>query len=655
MISGKSTALIIAFCLAFSLLTACDTTAADQKLIVLCYHAVLPEPDRNDPYTISRYVFVKQMEYLKTHGYNPVSLDDMLRAKKGEKPLPPKPVLLMFDDGYVSYREFILPVLEKYGYPSVLAVVGNFVGYKPKGLPEPVMTWQQIREVSKHRLVEIASHSYDLHRSIRYTPQGNVAAAANVKLYNEEKKTIESKEEYRKRIEEDFLKQQQVFEKELGYRPRAMVWPYGKYSQPAVEAAEKFGYQFAFTLENGYSGLDDLMHIKRNMVINEPVDEFLKSLKAEFDPLKEFIKMVKNPLYDKKLIRAAQVDLDLVYDPDPAQIEKNLGRLIDRLVVMRVNTVFLQAFADPDGTGNIRSVYFPNRVLPVRADIFSYAAHQISIREIQVYAWMPTLSIELPDKKLNDSLRVRAYSKGSTGLSTSWYNRLSPFNSITLKTIRMLYEDLASNSQIDGILFQDDAYLNDFEDFHPEAAEQFRKKFNRQLSYESVRQDAGFFKKWTEFKTWTIISFLDELKKTVRYWRPEARFARNMYAEVLLNPSAEEWYAQNYELFLRHYDFVALMAYPQMEKADNPVKWLASIVNKVKKHNGIDKTIFKIQTYDWDKKEWLDNNLLRRELRAILQSGGLHLAYYPDDYTIDKPGLNIIKLEMSTKTFPFLP
>ena len=65
---------------------------------------------------------------------------------------------------------------------------------------------------------------------------------------------------------------------------------------------------------------------------------------------------------------------------------------------MKVNTVFLQAFADPDGTGTIRSVYFPNKVLPVRANIFSHAVHQIIIRDMKVYAWMPTLSIELPDE-----------------------------------------------------------------------------------------------------------------------------------------------------------------------------------------------------------------------------------------------------------------
>ncbi|MBN2653862.1 MAG: poly-beta-1,6-N-acetyl-D-glucosamine N-deacetylase PgaB [Nitrospirae bacterium] len=632
-----------------------DLSADSNKFIVLCYHAVVKNPDPKDPYTLPYSIFVKQMEYLKANEYNPVSLDEILKSKKGGNPLPEKAVLLMFDDGYISYKDFILPLLEKYGFPSVLAVVGNFVGYQPKDLPEPVMTWNQIKEVSKNSLVEIAAHSYDMHKAIRYTPQGNVAAAFNVKLFDKNKKTIETSEEYVKRIEEDFSKQQDIFEKELGFKPRAMVWPYGKYNQAAIDAAMRFGYQFAFTLENGWGTTEDLFKIKRNMLLTEPLDEFLKSLKAEYDPMREFIKMIKNPQEDKKLIRAVQVDLDLIYDPDPAQVEKNLGRLIDRLVEMRVNTVFLQAFADPDGNGNIKSVYFPNRVLPVRADIFSYAAHQIYIREIQVYAWMPTLSIELPDKKLNESLRVRAFSNGSISPSTSWYNRLSPFSEKTLRAIRMLYEDLASNSQIDGILFQDDAYLNDFEDFHPDAADLFKNTFGKELSYETLKSDSALFRKWTSLKTKTLTKFLDELKGAVRYWRPEAKFTRNIYAEAVLNPYAEEWYAQNYKSFLQNYDFVTIMAYPQMEKANDPLKWLNTLVQTVRNYDGIKKTIFKIQTYDWDKKVWISDSLLNSQLRTILKNGGLHLAYYPDDYTINKPMLNKIKLEMSTKTYPFGP
>ena len=64
-------------------------------------------------------------------------------------------------------------------------------------------------------------------------------------------------------------------------------------------------------------------------------------------------------------MRVVHVDLDNVYDPDPAQQEINLGKLIQRMSDMGANTVFLQAFADPKGDGLVHSLYFPNRHLPM--------------------------------------------------------------------------------------------------------------------------------------------------------------------------------------------------------------------------------------------------------------------------------------------------
>ena len=55
------------------------------------------------------------------------------------------------------------------------------------------------------------------------------------------------------------------------------------------------------------------------------------------------------------------VDLDYVYDPDPAQQTKNINTLIQRVYDMKISHVFLQAFSDPLGNGTINALYFPNR------------------------------------------------------------------------------------------------------------------------------------------------------------------------------------------------------------------------------------------------------------------------------------------------------
>lgn len=612
------------------------------EFLVLCYHAVPAQALPGDSYSVSQKLFAEQMEYLRTHGYHVVSLDDILDAGEGRKELPSKPVLLTFDDAYISYYEFVAPFLEKLKYPSVLAVVGAFIDHPEPELPEHLMNWDQIRDVSSSKLVRVVSHTYNLHRSFQYNPQGNMGAAVSVRAFDPVSKTYETAKDYKSRIEADFIAQDHRFREKLGIIPRVIVWPYGEYNSISLETARENGCRATFTLKEGFAHIKRLDTINRNVVQNAPMDDF--------------IKMVNDPDWYRPQMRAIQVDLDLIYDDSPEQLDKNLGKLIDRIVAMNVNTVFLEAFADPEGTGNIKSVYFYNSVLPVRADIFSHAVHQMIIRGMMVYAWMPTLSIELPDKNLNESLRVREIAGGKVGPSTSWYRRLSPFSDKTVSIVQNLYEDLAAHSQIRGILFQDDAYLTDKEDYNLQALEKSKERLGKDIVSEGSLEDPVLARAWTLYKTETLIDFTASLKDSVRKYRPNALFARNIYSVVLEEPGAEARLAQNFELFLETYDYTVVMAYPKMEGIKKPSAWLKKLTNISKNYpNGIEKTVFKLQAYDWTKGVWIKEEDLLEEFRDILSSGGRHIAYYPDNFWEDKPALKKIRLEMSTRTYPYLP
>jgi biofilm PGA synthesis lipoprotein PgaB len=222
--------------------------------------------------------------------------------------------------------------------------------------------------------------------------------------------------------------------------------------------------------------------------------------------------------------------------------------------------------------------------------------------------------------------------------------------------VKTLYEDLAAHSRIQGVLFQDDAYLTDTEDFHPSALVRYKEFFGRDLISEDFDGNPGLMKSWTRYKTESLIGFIDGLKQAVRKYRPRALFARNLYARVLEEPGSERRFAQDYELFLENYDRVVVMAYPQMEKVRHPSDWLIDLVGRSKDYSGgIEKTVFKVQAYDWRKEVWIKDRALLEELRDVLSSGGRHIAYYPDNFRKDRPALNVIKLEMSTRDFPFIP
>lgn len=612
------------------------------EFLVLCYHNVPVQASPGDPFGISQNIFIEQMEYLRTHEYNFISLEDVLAAYEGRKELPKNPVLLTFDDCYISYYEIVFPILKKFGYPSVLSLVGSWIDNPPDGLPEPLMSWEQIREVAQCSLVEIASHSYDLHKGVQYNPWGNVGPSLSVRGYDSKTETYETEEEYINRIMIDFIVQKDLIEKQLRFIPRAMVWPYGWYSQISIAAAQNEGYRFCFTVEDGFAHVDRPNTINRSVVMNRPFKEFITAAAGTIDTF---------------VIRAVQVDLDLVYDPNSQeQTYQNLSKLIDRLVAMKVNTVYLQAFSDPDGSGNIKSVYFPNRVLPMRSDLFSYAVHQMRIRNMKVYAWMPTLSIVLPDSELNDSLRVHEYDDGNTEHRQSWYKRLTPFSSKVREFVRTLYEDISVHSQIDGVLFQDDAYLTEKEDYHSSALASYRTVFGKDITPDVLEEDPELAMDWARYKTEVLIDFTKTLMEEVRKYRPSALFARNLYAAVLIDPQSEKWFAQNYKLFLEEYDQVVIMAYPQMEGVGRPLEWLRHMVDDVKRYpKGIEKTVFKVQVYDWKRNTWIEDDLLLKEMRDILAQGGKHIAYYPDGVWKDKPTLKKIMLEMSTKSYPFMP
>ncbi|MBN1872412.1 MAG: poly-beta-1,6-N-acetyl-D-glucosamine N-deacetylase PgaB [Candidatus Omnitrophica bacterium] len=616
----------------------------EGDFIVLCYHDV-PKELNEDKFGADCESFVDTLEYFKTHGYNFISIDDVIKARDGIKPLPENPVLLTFDDAYKSFYEYVLPIIRAYNVPCVLSVVTNWIeGDAPlEYLKNGLMTWSDLQKVAREELVTIASHTHDLHKGIKYNPQGNEAPAATNRIYYPETNTYEDEASYRRRLSQDFAESKRILKERLGVDTTVLTWPFGKFSSITVEEAKRLGFKLFFVLNDEMANLNETETMGRFLVYENPKTR---------DLLKD-LGIIKIEPVQKRIV---QVDLDLVYDEDPEQANANLGRLLDRIYALKPTTVVLQAFSDADGTGDVKSVYFPNRVLPMRGDYFNRAAHQIRTRAmVEVYAWMPMLSIQLPDQNETEALRVKEYNKRKKKImpSTSWYKRLSPFDDKTKDILHTLYEDMAVNAAIDGVVFQDDGYLNDFEDFNDSALPYYKEITGGEITPPWKLSDdkmAG----WTAIKTQKLIALTDDLIRIVKYYRPETKYARTLYAPVLTNPESEEWFAQNYEESLGAYDFVVVMAYPYLEKVWNPKRWLMELVDIAKRHpKGIEKTIFKIQTYDWERKKPIKDVTISRWLRYLLNEGARHVAYYPDNYIKNLPTAHNVRMAMSVEDFPF--
>lgn len=103
-----------------------------NALTVVMYHRVLDPGDPRwktcDPYyTLSDELFAKTLGFFKRH-YHVVSLDDVLSARRGETVLPPRALLVTFDDGWSDNAEYALPLLQREGVPAVLFAVADAIG-----------------------------------------------------------------------------------------------------------------------------------------------------------------------------------------------------------------------------------------------------------------------------------------------------------------------------------------------------------------------------------------------------------------------------------------------------------------------------------------------------------------------------------------------
>jgi biofilm PGA synthesis lipoprotein PgaB len=617
-----------------------------RAFTVLCYHDVAASVNDTDGNSISADNLIQHFSWLRANGFSVISIDDLLAAQRGDRPLPDRAVLLSFDDGYASFYAHVYPLLKAFNYPVVLALVGSWldapedstVMYGDQPVPRRnFMTWEQLREVASSGLVEIASHSYALHQGIIANPQGNLEPALTSRLHDPASGEYENDVAQLARIRFDLERNRDLLVNRLGVRPRVMVWPFGRYNLPTLDIARELGMPVALTLESGPNRLDELDRIRRFLI---PGDQKLDGLVWE--------------LYHPDRIdprRVVQVDLDYVYDADPVQQSQNLDQLLDRIKALQINTVFLQAFADPDGNGTAGELYFPNRHLPVRADLFNRVAWQLKTRAgVNVYAWLPMLAFDLGDATMT-------VQQAGGAVEDEGYRRLSPFHPQASRAILEIYEDLGRFAEFEGLLFHDDGYLTDFEDANPSALAWYRKKWHLPADITAIRSDPELMPRWTAAKTMALANWTDELANRVRVWRPAIKTARNIYAESVLNPASEAWYAQSLAETLKHNDFAVVMAMPYLEQAADSNAWLSKLVEVIKRQpERLKRTIFELQSVDWHQNNRpIPTATMARQMSLLQRLGAVNFGYYPDDFIGNQPNAAELHPAMSMQTYPYRP
>ncbi|MCH5674074.1 polysaccharide deacetylase family protein [Streptomyces gilvus] len=192
---------------------------------ILMYHSVATAPnDATRALSVAPEAFCEQMAMIGDLGLTPVGTAALAAGWRTGRPLPPRPVLITFDDGYEGVHRHALPVLAKHGFASTLFVSTGWIkgAYDTGGGLDTMLDWDQVRELAAVD-VEIGGHSHT-------HPQLDQLADD--------------------RLRYELSRCREIVADELGTAPASFAYPYGYSSRRVREAVRESGYAQALAVGN---------------------------------------------------------------------------------------------------------------------------------------------------------------------------------------------------------------------------------------------------------------------------------------------------------------------------------------------------------------------------------------------------------------------
>jgi peptidoglycan/xylan/chitin deacetylase (PgdA/CDA1 family) len=200
---------------------------------ILEYH-VLGHPPEGAPYPelyVGRTDFEKQMDWLEEQGYQAVTLEQVQEAWYHGGTLPPKPIVLSFDDGYRPQFTFALPTLRKHGWAGVLNLKAEGSDLYESNVKAMIAAgW----ELAAHTI-----HHLDL-----------------TELGPEE-------------LEEEVAGSRKMLQREYKVPVNNFCYPAGQFNETVIEEVERAGFTGATTEISGFAEKDKPYELARLEILRE--------------------------------------------------------------------------------------------------------------------------------------------------------------------------------------------------------------------------------------------------------------------------------------------------------------------------------------------------------------------------------------------------
>lgn len=221
------------------------------------YHYISLPPEDADIYRTDLSVtpdnFRAQMQYLADNGHTPIDFYTFSRAITNHELLPPKPVILTFDDGYLDNYEIAYPILQQFGFVGTFFIPTEFIDNNRAGY----MTWPMIEEMAAN------GHRFEPHS--RTHP--------DLRARNDDYLIWE------------ILGPQETLAFHIGYTPRYFSYPSGRYDENVLTMMRRLDFWGAVTTAGG----DELGFANRftwprlRVRYNTPLPEFADLVNSTWD------------------------------------------------------------------------------------------------------------------------------------------------------------------------------------------------------------------------------------------------------------------------------------------------------------------------------------------------------------------------------------
>ena len=188
----------------------------NEGIPILMYHSIGKK--NFNPMVIPTDKFSEQMKFLKENGYKTLTLDEVYNFFENNIPVPSKSVAITFDDGYIDNYINAYPILKRYKLNATIFLITDGIDNG-----NAYINSSQIKEMSQNG-IDIESHTTNHCKLSHYNYD------AQLKNLNESKEKIE---------------------KISGREVRYLAYPYGKYNEDTIKAAQSAGYLMAFKANPG--------------------------------------------------------------------------------------------------------------------------------------------------------------------------------------------------------------------------------------------------------------------------------------------------------------------------------------------------------------------------------------------------------------------